>query len=293
MLRTACSLLVVCLLGCPFNRSVEARAKEPSSSFESFDCLDSARRYTETSPARRTSMARGRWTLLFIVGFGVCPLIAPGTAPEAPPVPALDVPPSPARTTPAAPSRVMPDVPATTRPSRPIVPSRSITSAAPLVQPPTAFVFVAALSEAPLAPSAPFARSAPFAPGALVTAQAPFAPSAPRAPDAPLAPGAPSPLRATRPASLVPLYASFATLQGLDYASTRSALADGGSEANPLMRSIVENPTAFIAVKAAATAGVILVGEKMWKKNRVGAVLFVAGANAAMAVVVGRNYAVR
>lgn len=97
-----------------------------------------------------------------------------------------------------------------------------------------------------------------------------------------------------RPTLLVPLYASFATLQALDYHSTRRALADGSaSEANPLMRSIVKNPPAFIAVKAAATAGVILAGEKMWKKNRVGAVLFVAGTTAATAIVVSRNYAVR
>src|SRR3954454_10364471 len=65
---------------------------------------------------------------------------------------------------------------------------------------------------------------------------------------------------AARPAALVPLYASFATLQALDYHSTRSALADGSvREANPLMRSIVNSPPAFIAVKAAATAGVIVV----------------------------------
>jgi DhnA family fructose-bisphosphate aldolase class Ia len=99
---------------------------------------------------------------------------------------------------------------------------------------------------------------------------------------------------AGRPTPLVPLYASFATLQALDYHSTRRALADGSAyEANPLRRSIVKNPPAFIAVKAAPTAGVIVVGEKMWKKNRVGAVLFVAGTTAAMGVIVGRNYAVR
>jgi hypothetical protein len=31
----------------------------------------------------------------------------------------------------------------------------------------------------------------------------------------------------------------------------------------------------------------------MWKKNRVGAVLFVAGTTAATAVIVGKNYSVR
>jgi len=92
----------------------------------------------------------------------------------------------------------------------------------------------------------------------------------------------------------VPLYAGFATLQALDYASTTRALASGGAhEANPMMRSIVNSPPAFIAVKAAATAGVIVAGERMWKKNRVAAVIFVAAMNGAMTAVVARNYSVR
>ncbi|PYR93215.1 MAG: hypothetical protein DMF84_09465 [Acidobacteria bacterium] len=141
------------------------------------------------------------------------------------------------------------------------------------------FVFACALAAAvPVA-----AQDA--APADLAAA---LVPAVPTAPGAPLAP------KVSRPAALVPLYAGFATLQALDYASTMRALANGaGAEANPMMRSIVKNPPAFIALKAAATAGVIVVGEKMWKKNRVGAVLFVAGANAAMAIAVGRNYAVR
>jgi hypothetical protein len=97
-----------------------------------------------------------------------------------------------------------------------------------------------------------------------------------------------------RPAALVPLYASFATLQALDYASTMRALAGGAAtEANPVMRSIVGNRAAFIAVKAGATAGVILAGEKMWKRNRVAAVVFVAAVNGAVAAIVARNYALR
>ena len=141
------------------------------------------------------------------------------------------------------------------------------------------FVFACALAAAvPVA-----AQDA--APADLAAA---LVPAVPTAPGAPLAP------KVSRPAALVPLYAGFATLQALDYASTMRALANGaGAEANPMMRSIVKNPPAFIALKAAATAGVIVVGEKMWKKNRVGAVLFVAGANAAMAIAGGRNYAVR
>ena len=59
------------------------------------------------------------------------------------------------------------------------------------------------------------------------------------------------------------------------------------------MRSIVNSPPAFIAVKVAATAGAILAGERMWKKNRVAAVIFVAAANGAVAAIVARNYSVR
>ena len=59
------------------------------------------------------------------------------------------------------------------------------------------------------------------------------------------------------------------------------------------MRSIVNSPSAFIAVKVAATAGVILAGERIWKKSRVAAVIFVAAANGAVAAIVARNYSVR
>lgn len=98
----------------------------------------------------------------------------------------------------------------------------------------------------------------------------------------------------TRPTALVPLYAGFATLQALDYASTTSALQSGNArEANPMMKGIVGNRAAFVAAKAAATAGVIYAGEKMWKKNRVAAVIFVAALNGAMTAVVARNYSVR
>jgi len=60
-----------------------------------------------------------------------------------------------------------------------------------------------------------------------------------------------------------------------------------------MMSGIVGNRAAFVAVKAAATAGVIYAGERMWKKNRVAAVIFVAALNGAMTAVVARNYSVR
>jgi len=93
-----------------------------------------------------------------------------------------------------------------------------------------------------------------------------------------------------RPGVLVPLYASFATLQVLDAHSTARALNQGAVEANPLMTGLAGNPTALLAVKAAGTAGVIFASEKMWKKNRAAAVFFMVAANSAMAWVVQNNY---
>jgi hypothetical protein len=95
------------------------------------------------------------------------------------------------------------------------------------------------------------------------------------------------------PRALLPLYVSFGTLQALDYHSTQRALSSGaGREGNPLARGIVSSPPALIVAKAAATAGVIVAGEKMWKRNRVGAVLFVAAMDVAMCAVVAHNYSV-
>jgi uncharacterized protein DUF5658 len=233
-------------------------------------------------------MARVACALLFVMLLGVCPLLAPASAPDGVrardgaaspgrvlrPEPA-DVPHAPAGTTPTRPSRS----PAKQSSAPPVILSRATPPVAALVVPPihSGLLASSAESAAPLPSMTPFGHLRPVPP-------LPSRPPRPRS----------TSLVSTRPSPLVPLYAGFATLQALDYHSTRRALADGSAyEANPLMRSIVKSPPAFIAVKAAATAGVIVVGEKLWKKNRTGAVLFMAGTTAAMAVVVGRNYAVR
>jgi hypothetical protein len=96
-----------------------------------------------------------------------------------------------------------------------------------------------------------------------------------------------------RPAVLVPMYVSFAVLQGLDYSSTTRALRSGrGREANLLMRPIVENRPAFVAVKAATTAGTIWAAEKLWKNNRAATVVLMAVVNGAMGAVVAHNMSV-
>ena len=95
-----------------------------------------------------------------------------------------------------------------------------------------------------------------------------------------------------RPAALVPLYVSFASLQAFDIDSTRKALNRGGLEANPIMRGVVGSPAAFIALKAAMTGATIASNETLWKRNRAAAVLMMVAMNGAYAAVVAHNYSV-
>ena len=94
-----------------------------------------------------------------------------------------------------------------------------------------------------------------------------------------------------RPAALMPLYGSLVALQGLDIHSTRRGMSSGKTrEANPVMGPVVGNSAAFIAVKAAVTAGAIWTAEKLWKKHPKRAVIFTVLLNATMAAVVTHNY---
>lgn len=93
-----------------------------------------------------------------------------------------------------------------------------------------------------------------------------------------------------RPGALFPLYASFGTLQILDTHSTSRAINSGAVEANPVMKGIAGNEIALMAVKAAGTAGVFFASEKLWKKKRSAAVIFMIAANAGMVWVVQNNY---
>ena len=97
-----------------------------------------------------------------------------------------------------------------------------------------------------------------------------------------------------RPSSLLPMYVSFAVLQGLDYASTTRALSRGtGREANPMMGPIVGSGAAFLAVKAGTAAGTMWIAERMWKKHPARAIVFMAALNGVTATVVTHNMRVR
>jgi hypothetical protein len=93
----------------------------------------------------------------------------------------------------------------------------------------------------------------------------------------------------SRPAVLPALYVSLSALQAFDVYSTHQALAHGAHEANPVMGGIVGNPIAFTAVKAATAVIPMLIAERMWKTNRLAAVLTMVAANSAMAIVAANN----
>jgi hypothetical protein len=90
-----------------------------------------------------------------------------------------------------------------------------------------------------------------------------------------------------RPGALTTLYGTYATLQALDVISTRRALSAGATEQNPLMKS--GRMGAMVAVKAAAGVSTIYFAEKLWKKNRLGAIVVMAALNGAQAAVVAHN----
>jgi hypothetical protein len=100
------------------------------------------------------------------------------------------------------------------------------------------------------------------------------------------------PTLAPRPSVLVPLYVSFGALQVLDLHSTKRALAAGGREANPVVGTAVGSPAAMTAMKIGAATGIVLLSEKLWKRNRVAAIVMMVTLNSAYAVVASHNYSI-
>ena len=92
-----------------------------------------------------------------------------------------------------------------------------------------------------------------------------------------------------RPAVLPALYASYAALQAYDVYSTRQALARGGRELNPLMQGVVGNNSSFVAVKAVAVIGTVILAERLWKTNRPAAIAVMLASNGVAAIVAARN----
>lgn len=94
-----------------------------------------------------------------------------------------------------------------------------------------------------------------------------------------------------RPHALTILYSSYAALQVMDVVSTRKAIGSGAQESNPLMGS--GQTAQVIALKAAGSAASIYFAERMWKKNRVAAIVTMAAVNGISAAVVAHNVRLR
>ena len=95
-----------------------------------------------------------------------------------------------------------------------------------------------------------------------------------------------------RPVSMVPLYVTFAALQLLDAHSTTRGLRNGAVEGNPLMAGIASHAGALYATKIATAAATVFVGERLWRKNRLAAIVTMLAVNSAYAFVVNHNYGV-
>lgn len=90
--------------------------------------------------------------------------------------------------------------------------------------------------------------------------------------------------------ALVPLYLSYAVLQGLDAHSTLLAVSRGGQEGNSIMAPMVNHPAAMVAFKAGSTAVLILAANRLSKRNRTAAFALMIAGNIAYAAIVARNY---
>jgi len=95
--------------------------------------------------------------------------------------------------------------------------------------------------------------------------------------------------REKRPVALPALYATLGAMQAWDLYSTSAALTAGAKEANPTASPFAGSPSSLIGLKAATTASTIFFAERMWKKNKVGAVVMMVAINGATAAVSMHN----
>ncbi len=93
-----------------------------------------------------------------------------------------------------------------------------------------------------------------------------------------------------RPRLLVPLYVSFSALQVADAHSTLRAISAGAGEQNPVFRSTVDRPAAFVALKASMAASTILLTEQFRASHPTGALVLMAALNSVYATLVTHNY---
>jgi len=92
-----------------------------------------------------------------------------------------------------------------------------------------------------------------------------------------------------RPAALPALYVTLGVMQAMDLYSTSAALKAGAKEANPTAAPFAGHPGSMLGLKAATMASTIFFAERMWKTNKVGAIVMMAAINGATAAVSMHN----
>ena len=105
----------------------------------------------------------------------------------------------------------------------------------------------------------------------------------------PMAPMSDYAPKVDRPLILPALYATLGAMQAWDIYSTRAAIQAGAREANPTATAFAGSAGSMLGLKAATTAGTIFFAERMWKKNKVGAVVMMVAINGATAAVSMHN----
>lgn len=88
---------------------------------------------------------------------------------------------------------------------------------------------------------------------------------------------------------LTSLYGSLIALNALDVITTRRALAKGGTEVNPLMKSAAASTHLMLGLKMTTTAATILLVDRIGKKHHRAAMIAATAANLLMTAVVANN----
>ena len=94
---------------------------------------------------------------------------------------------------------------------------------------------------------------------------------------------------ATRPAALPVLYATLGAVNAWDLYSTSAALKAGAVEGNPVVAPVASNTGGMLGLKLATAGTTIFFAERLWRKNRVAAIVMMAAINGATAAVAVRN----
>jgi hypothetical protein len=92
-----------------------------------------------------------------------------------------------------------------------------------------------------------------------------------------------------RPAVLPWLYGSYATFQALDIWTTTRAVAAGARETNVAVASFASNRLAMTSMKVATTTATLYFIERLWRRNRTGAIVVTAALNGVTAFVALHN----